>query len=224
MTSSFVCLTRSRAISVVLSVLSSCMAAKQTPASAPPALVGMPGAAADQAAQPRQIPPFDGVWKLNTEASVNPNGPAVPEHWPRDIGETSGYNFGWVGSLSTAERAWFDAMTTLFFTAPPIVGVSATATEFTLVLDPAARLGYMHKTDNKAQPLVTSAGPAEFKVRWDGNKIRRELEAKRALHIIEEYMLSSDDTQLIVMVKADSRVVSMKNGEIKRVYDRVGVP
>jgi hypothetical protein len=187
----------------------------------------MPGAAADQAAQPRQIPPFDGVWKLYTEASVNPNGPAVPERWPRDIGETSGYNSGWVGSLSTAERAWFDAMTTLFLTAPPIVDVSATATEFTLVLDRTNHVGYMHKTDNKTQPLVTSAGPAEFKVRWDGNKIRRELQTPRTgalLHITEEYMLSSNSKQLIVTVKADSRMVTMKKDEIKRVYDRVAVP
>jgi hypothetical protein len=226
------------------------MAAKQTPVSTPPVLVGVPGAAADLTAQPRQILPFNGAWTLNVDASVHPDGPVVPPRgpWPEARGpgsafdpsagalgsnDPAGVTYGATSSaggasgaraLSEAAQVRFDAATTLFFTAPRVLGVSATATEFTLVLDPTNRLGYMHRTDNNARTLVTSAGPAVFKVRWDGHKIRREIRTKDSLKITEEYTLSPDGKRLTVVVKASSSMVSMTKHEIKRVYDRVVVP
>ena len=90
-----------------------------------------------------------------------------------------------------------------------------------MLLDPEKKLGYAHKTDNQKQTVATPAGPADFKVRWDGTKLRREVDTPDTLHVVEEYSLSPDGKQLIVTVKADSRMVfNVQNGDIRRVYDR----
>ena len=214
------------------------------------ALVGLSGVAVELAAQPKQIPPFDGVWKLNVEASVNPNGPPQPARrggGGRGGGRSSAGVTGGVllavavpaqgssaspdmsnetisSSLAGDEQVRFDAMKNFIYAAPQMMGVSATATEFKLVLDPVKKLGFTHKLDNKAEAMTTAGGPGQFKARWDGVKIRREIETKDSLKMNEEYSLSPDTKQLIVIIKASSSMVRMDNREVKRVYDRVATP
>jgi hypothetical protein len=115
----------------------------------------------------------------------------------------------------------FDAMKNFLLTAPPMMGLSATATDFTIVLDPTKKLGFVHKLDNKVVSLNTAGGPGQFKARWDGSKIRREVETKESLKITEDYELSKDNQQLIVTVKYDALMVKMQKMDVKRVYDRV---
>ena len=70
---------RAAVLSIAVPVFTSSIAAESTPPSTPPIAV------ADRTLQPRPIPPFDGVWELNIEASVNPNGlpPPVRDPWPK---------------------------------------------------------------------------------------------------------------------------------------------
>jgi hypothetical protein len=210
------------------------------------ALVGLPALAVDLTAQPKQIPPFEGVWKLNVEASTNPNGPPPPARrggggarGGRGGGASFAVGFAQSGgsgggpsipsggnetignSLSTEEQVRFDAMKNFMLTAPAMMGLSATATDFTIVLDPVKKLGFVHKLDNKAVSLNTAGGPGQFKARWDGSKIRRELETKESLKITEDYELSKDNNQLIVTVKYDAVMVRMQKMDVKRIYDRV---
>ncbi len=212
------------------------------------ALVGLPTLAVDLTAQPKQIPPFEGVWKLNVEASTNPNGPPPPARrgggGARGGGRGGGASFavgfqgggsggsgGFAGggggnetignSLSGEEQVRFDNMKNFMLTAPPMMGLSATATDFTIVLDPIKKLGFVHKLDNKAVALNTAGGPGQFKARWDGSKIRRELETPESLKITEDYELSKDNNQLIVTVKYAAVMVRMQKMDVKRVYDRV---
>jgi hypothetical protein len=210
------------------------------------ALVGLPALAVDLTAQPKQIPPFEGVWKLNVEASTNPNGPPPPARrggggarGGRGGGASFAVGFAQSGasgggpsipsggnetignSLSGEEQVRFDAMKNFMLTAPAMMGLSATATDFTIVLDPIKKLGFVHKLDNKAVSLNTAGGPGQFKARWDGNKIRRELETKESLKITEDFELSKDNNQLIVTVKYDAVMVRMQKMDVKRVYDRV---
>ena len=198
-------------------------------------------AAALKAAGPQDVPELTGVWKLNVEASTNPNGPPAKAPAPGrrgggggdaggggggasggsgdDAAVRSGGDTG--GSLGKDELTRFNNMKMVFFTAPPMMGIQATPTEFKMLLDPEKKLGYAHQTDNKKQTLATPAGPADFKVKWDGKKLRREVETKETLHVVEEYSLSPDGKQLIVTVKADSRMVfNVQTGDIRRVYDR----
>jgi hypothetical protein len=171
------------------------------------------------AARQGDVPAMSGVWKLNAEASTNPNGPAPRQAARGQRGGGDGEDVG--GNLGKEEMARFTNMKKMFFSAPPMMGIQATATDFKMLLDPEKKLGYAHKTDNKKQTVATPAGPADFKVRWDGQKLRREVDTPDTLHVIEEYSLSSDGKQLIVTVKADSRMVfNVQNGDIKRVYDR----
>jgi hypothetical protein len=210
-------------------------------------------------AKQKDVPQMSGVWKLNVDASTNPNGP-VPQAQAAgarrssgggdagaggvgtggggvgggggaaggggDEGGGGGASFGGVGgsaggALGAEEMRRFNAMKTFLFKAPPMMGIEATATDFKMLIDPEKKLGYQHKTDNKKQPLNTPGGPGEFKVKWDGAKLRREIETPDTLHVIEEYTLSPDGKQLIVTIKADSRMVrNVQTGDIKRVYDR----
>jgi hypothetical protein len=219
------------------------------------ALVGLPTLAVDLTAQPKQIPPFDGVWKLNVEASTNPNGPPPPPPARGRGGRSGGRSSGAgvpsgvllsvaalpvqggapsgapsVGneyeptSLSSDEQVRFDAMRSFIYAAPPMMGVSATATDFTIILDPVKKLGFQHKLDNRNVTLKTVAGEGQFKARWDGTKIRREIETKDSLKMTEEYSLSPNNQQLIVVIKGSSSMVRMDNREVKRVYDRVATP
>jgi hypothetical protein len=190
------------------------------------------------AVRAQDVPPFSGVWKLNVEASTNPNGPSTgPAAGRSGRGGGGGGGIGGGieggatarqfdpqpgGDLGPEEMQRFNAMRKLFFQAPPMMGLQATATEFKMILDPAKNIGFAHKTDNKKESLATATGmPADFKVKWDGKKIRREIETKETLHIVEVYELSPDGQQLIVTLKSDSRMVrNVQTSDIKRVYDR----
>ncbi len=184
---------------------------------------------------------MSGVWKLNVEASTNPDGPPAPAKGggtPRtgtgggggstgggggggDEGGGSGVRSAEGGSLGQQEQARFNAIKAMFFKAPPMMAIQATPAEFKMLLDPQTKQGFAHTTDNKKQTLQTPAGPADFKVKWDGKKLRREVETKDTYHMVEEYALSADGSQLIVTLKADSRMVrDVQKGDIRRVYDR----
>lgn len=185
------------------------------------AVLALMGAAIAPLAAARQgdVLALSGVWKLNAEASTNPNGPPPRPAARGQRGGGDGEDAG--GNLGKEEMARFNNMKKMFFTAPPMMGIQATATDFKMLLDPEKKLGYAHKTDNQKQTVATPAGPADFKVRWDGSKLRREVDTPDTLHVIEEYSLSPDGKQLIVTVKADSRMVfNVQNGDIRRVYDR----
>jgi hypothetical protein len=182
-------------------------------------LIYVASAPVTAAAGQDSVPAITGVWKLNVEASTNPNGPPPkpPARGQRGSGE--GDSAG--GSLGKEELTRFNAMKKMFFEAPPMMGLQATSTDFKMLLDPVKKLGYAHKTDNKKQSVTTPTGPADFKVRWDGQKLRREVDTPETLHVVEEYSLSPDGKQLIVTVKADSRMVfNVQDGDIRRVYDR----
>ena len=211
-------------------------------------------------ARQKDVPQMSGVWKLNVDASTNPNGP-MPQAAAAGArrggasgdagggggtgggggvgggaaggggdegggGGGGGASFGSVGgsaggALGAEELRRFNTMKSFLFKAPPMMGIEATATDFKMLIDPEKKLGYQHKTDNKKQSLNTPGGPGEFKVKWDGTKLRREIETPDTLHVIEEYTLSPDGKQLIVTLKADSRMVrNVQTGDIKRVYDR----
>jgi hypothetical protein len=195
-----------------------------------------------RAQAPKEVPNLSGVWKLNVAASTNPDGPApaAPARGARggggdaggggDQGSGGGDEGGGGGSrvrsaeggeLGADEMRRFNASKALFFKAPPMMGIQSTATDFKIILDPEKNAGYQHKLDGKKQTLPTPAGPADFKAKWDGMKLRREAETKESLHVVEDYSLSSDGRQLIVTVKADSRMVrAVQTGDIKRIYDR----
>lgn len=164
------------------------------------------------------VPELSGVWKLNVAASTNPNGPPPP---PRQKGGGAPENSIEKSTLSADEQQRFNAIKALAFKAPEMMGLQATATDFRMLLDPATKQGFAHHTDNKKQTLSVPGGPADFKVKWDGKKLRREYETKDSFRCVEEYALSPDGSQLIVTVKADSGMVrNVQVGDIKRVYDR----
>lgn len=187
-----------------------------------------------------QVPNLTGVWKLDVAASENPDGAdrptgcARPERAGEDnrnrggVGVSGGDGGGGAmagaggaagGSLGPAEMIRFCGMMNQFYAAPEMFMIQATDTDFMMLLDPETRFGYAHKTDNKNQALNTPAGPGEFKVKWDGAKIVREIETPDTLTIKEQYSLSPEGN-LVVTLESSSRMVRVPNPKIKRVYVR----
>lgn len=175
---------------------------------------------AAQAADPAGA--LSGGWKLNVEASLNPNGPDGAGG--RDArGGGRGGNIVGGGDLGREEMQRFNAHLAMFRAAPPLLGIQATAKDVLLAYDPdpAKGLIYKYTTDNKKSVMTTPAGPVDVKVKWNGKVLRREMETKESLKVVEDYTVSADGKQLVVTVETTNIMVRMPKVEIKRVYDRV---
>jgi len=179
-----------------------------------------------QAADPAAA--LSGGWKLNMEESINPNGPdGAGARGSRGGGR--GGNFASPGQgpapggdLGPEELQRFNAHLKMFRTAPPLLGIQATAKDVILAYDPDPAKGQMFKymTDNKKSVMTTPAGPVDIKVKWNGKVLRREMETKESLKVVEDYTVSADGKQLVVTVETSNIMVRMPKVEIKRVYDR----
>lgn len=169
---------------------------------------------------------LSGGWKLNMEASVNPNGPDGPG--AGRVGGRGGSQFSSPngpppgGDLGKEELQRFNTHLAMFRKAPPLLGIQATAKEVMLAYDPdpAKGLIYKYTTDNKKSVMNTPAGPLDIKVKWNGKVLRREVESKESLKVVEDYSVSADGKQLTVTVDVSNVMVRMPKSEIKRVYDR----
>lgn len=170
---------------------------------------------------------LSGGWKLNMEASINPNGPDGPG--ARGSGRAGGqFSSGMSGpppggDLGKEELQRFNTHLAMFRKAPPLLGIQATAKDVLLIYDPdpAKGLTYKYTTDNKKSVMQTPAGPVDVKVKWNGKVLRREIESKESLKVVEDYALSADGKQLVVTVDTSNIMVRLPKTEIKRVYDKV---
>jgi hypothetical protein len=193
------------------------------------------------AREAQEVPAFSGGWKLNVEASTNPNGPpGTPSSGgarqssrggggggvSSGAGDISGGGVSSAqgGALGPEEMQRFNGVKNILFQAPPLLGIKATKEQVILIYDPdpAKNAAFAHATDNKAKDYPTPFGPMTAKVKWDKDKLKREIETHETLQVVEEYTVSADGKQLTVTVKASSRMVrNVQNGDIKRVYDRI---
>jgi hypothetical protein len=176
-----------------------------------------------QAADPAAA--LSGGWKLNMEQSVNPNGPGTGRVGGRGGDQFSNGQQGPKpgGDLGKEELQRFNTHLAMFRKAPPLLGIQATAKDVMLAFDPdpSKNMSFKYTTDNKKSVMNTSAGPVDVKVKWNGKTLRREMETKESLKIVEDYTPSADGKQLIVTVETTNIMVRMDKVEIKRVYDRV---
>ena len=170
---------------------------------------------------------LSGGWKLNMDASINPNGPdgagARARGGRGSAFPTPGRGPDPGGDLSPAELQRFNVHLAMFRQAPPLLGIKATAKDVMLVYDPdpAKGLIYRHTTDNKKAKLATPAGELEIRAKWDKGVLQREVESQESLKVVERYTVSADGKQLVVTVETSNIMVRMQKVEIKRVYDRV---
>jgi hypothetical protein len=170
---------------------------------------------------------LSGGWKLNMEASINPNGPDGPGAKPKAKagGQFSSGQQGPPpgGDLGKEELQRFTMHLAMFRQAPPLLGIQATAKDAMLIFDPdpSKNMTFKYTTDNKKSVMNTPAGPVDVKVKWNGKTLQREMETKESLKIVEKYTPSADGKQLEVTVETSNIMVRMDKVEIKRVYDRV---
>ena len=127
---------------------------------------------------------------------------------------------GGAPTLSREEQARVDAVLFQFRQAPAVLAIQTAAKDVVLAYNAGTGPTFKHATDNKKQELKSNVGVIVFKVKWDGKKLKREIETQDDLKIVEEYALSPDGRQLIVTVKSSHPVVRIPGVEIKRVYDR----
>jgi hypothetical protein len=180
------------------------------------------GAASPQSQAAAAAAALSGGWKLNPQASVNPDGEGKAVARGQGISDNQ-KGPGPGGDLGREEAQRFNYHLTLFSQAPPMLGIQATAGQVLLAYDPDPAKGpvFKHATDNKKTSLATPAGPVEIRARWDGAKLRREIETAESLKVTEEYVVSADGKQLTVTVKRSSVMVRVPSLEIRRVYERV---
>jgi hypothetical protein len=188
---------------------------------------------------------FNGMWKLNAAASMNPDGPPAAQaaRGGRGGGSRSGGGNAGAGggggdegggtpnggpaggTLGNEEKARFYAMLIVLERAPKDMVVAATDKDITLTLDAGKPLHEM--TDDKKVNLPTGSkvfGDLEIKTKWDGASLRREIKTIDGLTVIETYALSPDGKQLLVSLDIKSQVERLADAQklpIKRVYDRV---
>ena len=209
------------------------------------AVAATPSATAQSAG--RAVPDISGSWKLNVEASTNPNGPQAK---PLRAGGGEGDESGGRGTIAGAgqgataggaglansggptsaqlgreEMQRFNVMLQSYRVAPQTMDIKATAGAVTLAYNPPKGPVFTHTTDNKKQPLNTRVTKVSIKAKWEGATLRRESETEETLKVVEDFTLSPDGRQLIVTVKTTSRMVRLPDAEakapIRRVYDRV---
>jgi hypothetical protein len=174
---------------------------------------------------------MSGKWKLNVEASTNPNGPATGRArggggGGRDAGSGGNYASGASGSttdrttLSAEEQQRLDLTKKMLWTAPTILTVEASATDVQIAYESAQP--FKQAANNKAAEIKeTPIGPLQIKAKWDKAKLHREIETRDAIKVTEDYELSPDGKQLFVTIKTESRVVrNVQTAPIRRVYDR----
>jgi len=238
------------------------------------ALVVLPAASSRIAARQKDVPAIAGQWKLNVDASTNPNGPA-PSAAPARRGGGGGGGAGGFGgggggdtgaggggggggdmgggggdsggggggrggggglggNASTAgsdmgaeENARLQRALAGFRQAPPMMAFKTDPGTIIIAWDPDPSKGKMwkHTTDDKKATVPTPWGPMETKVKWDGQKLHRELVMNNAggFKVVEEYQLSADGKQLIETLKTSSVMTPtprIQQVENKRVYDR----
>ena len=170
---------------------------------------------------------LSGGWKLNMDASINPNGPdgAGARAGRSGGGSSDRVNVGPPpgGDLGKEELQRFNTHLAMFRKASPLLGVQLTAKDVVLAFDPDPSKGmtYKYTTDGKKTVMPTPGGPVDVKVKWNGKVLRREIESKESLKVVEEYTPSADGKQLTVTVETTNIMVRMVKTEIKRVYDRV---
>jgi hypothetical protein len=185
------------------------------------------------AAQPPDIAAaLTGGWRLNADASLNPDGVEAgvrgrglrtgPDRGPNRTGVGSGPPPG--GDLGAEEAQRMTTHLRMLRPAPDQLGIQATPKEVLMIFDPdpAKKMAAKYTTDNKKHVQETSAGPLEIKVKWQGRaSLRREITSRESLKVVEDYTPSADGKQLVVTVKISSAMARLPNVEIKRVYDRM---
>jgi hypothetical protein len=199
---------------------------------------------AQDAQAQEEMKPMTGIWALNEEASENPSGEARPslcEGGRRGGGgDQSRVNAGAGGlggggdssggtvmygggagnaTLGAEETQRFCSTLVHFYDAPPMMGMRVTETAMLQLLDPETNFGYQHEINDKNQEAMTPGGPAEFKVKWDDDKLVREITTQDSLKIVEEYSLTAEGQLIVEFKEAGSRMVRVPDPKIRRVYD-----
>jgi hypothetical protein len=126
------------------------------------------------------------------------------------------------GDLSPQESQRTLTMLRYLQQVPVKLTITATSKDVALSYNDG-QLKFDHQIDKKTS-LKIAGGDADVKAKWDHDKLVREWNTQDALNVTEEYTLSPDGKQLIVTVKAKSRMMRLsdaQNPPIKRVYDRV---
>ena len=126
------------------------------------------------------------------------------------------------GDLSPQESQRTLAMLHAFQQVPVKLTITAAAKTVSFSYNDG-QVKFDHQIDKKTSMKI-AGGDTDVKAKWDHDKLVREWDTQDALTVTEEYTLSSDGKQLIVTVKAKSRMMRLsdaQNPSIKRVYDRV---
>jgi hypothetical protein len=75
-------------------------------------------------------------------------------------------------------------------------------------------------TDGRKQKYQVSASRFDAKVRWEGSRLLKEIEAAHGFKMNEQYFLSDDGRRLFVIVRVGEQRKDARPVGVNRVYDR----
>jgi len=195
-------------------------------------LPALPAASASAAAAPPTM--FAGVWDYNAADSINvATGRA--EQSPR--GATQRTASGRVVSRSVADSGRIDVaranglgptpammreardMSRDLLEVPEALTIAVSDDAVTITDD--LERGRTYRTDNEKHQYQLGASEFQARVRWDGARLRKEVEGAFGFRMSEVYFLSADAQRLFVIVRVGDTTRGRPPVGFDRVYDRI---
>lgn len=198
--------------------------------------------AQDAGPQPRSDAPaavqdpraFEGVWDYNADYSINivtgrpeqnPRGAPPPRSFVPPVTRGSSgpdedvSDRGTSFSPSAAAMREARDMARDLLEVPEILTFAVTDTEVTITDDLDRARTY--PTDGRRQRYRLGASEFSARVRWDGDRLQRDIEGTFGFRISETYFLSPDGSRMFVMVRVGTPSRGRRAPGYDRVYDRV---
>jgi len=211
-----------------------------------PGLAQQPEAPAEPAPRARSAPRFAGVWLYNDQESINIQtgrpelGPqaggrrpgvtaGAPRQQPR-VGGDPGGGPGWSGTADPMMRRRDPFALTPFAMAevrgfvrdllevPYELTIRVVDDAITFIDDLDRELTFA--TDGRKQKYQISASRFEARMQWDGERLRKDVEASHGFKMNELYFLSEDGRRLFVIIRVGEQRKDTRPVGVNRVFDR----
>lgn len=181
---------------------------------------------------------FSGVWDYNAEFSINivtgrpeqnPRGAPPPRSF---VAPSDGRGMGPGGENTDDRSTPFSPSAQMMresrdmardlLEVPEVLTFAVSEADITVTDD--LKREHTYPTDGRRERYRLGASEFSARVRWDGDRLRRDIEGTFGFRISETYFLSQDASQLFVIVRVGEPGRGRRAPGFDRVYDRVSGP
>lgn len=177
---------------------------------------------------------FEGLWDYNAEASINivtgrpeqnPRGAPPPRSFVPPAARGPAAEDGNTGDRETTFSPSAAAMREARDMARDLLEVPETlafvVTDSDVTITDDLERARTYPTDGRRQRYRLGGSEFSARVRWDGDRLQRDIEGSFGFRISETYFLSPDGDRMFVMVRVGTPSRGRRAPGYDRVYDRV---